>query len=84
MKKESIPEELVTLIRVLGEGGDLRDWFLPLEKLSDEVRIVEINWLTARMTAGGEEAALVAAVALLAEPQMYRSARLALRDCYGR
>ena len=84
MKKESLPEELVTLIRVLGEGGDLRDWFLALEKLSDEVRIVEINWLTARMTAGGEEATLVAAVALLADPQMYRSARLALRDCYGR
>ena len=83
MKKESIPTELVTLIRVLGDGGDLRDWFLRLESLSDGVRFVEINRLTARMQAGGEESALVAAIALLADPQMYRSARLALRDCYG-
>ena len=67
MKKESIPTELVTLIRVLGEGGDLRDWFLRLESLSDGVRFVEINRLTARMQAGGEESALVAAIALLAE-----------------
>ena len=81
-EKEVLPEELVTLTRVLGEDGPLLDWFLRLENLSDNLRFLEISKLTARMKAEGDDPTLVTAIAFLRDSQIYRSVRLTLRDCY--
>ena len=84
MKKESLPEELVTLTRVLGDDGHLLDWFLHLENLSDNQHFLEISQLTIRMKAGGEDLTLISAITLLRDPQIYRSLRITVRDCYGK
>ena len=79
----AVPDELVTFVQVLAEDDDLRAWFESFQETSDGFREVEFRKLAARMHAASEAPELIAATALLANPEIYRAAQAALRVAMG-
>ena len=75
-----IPEELVTFVQVLAEDDDLRAWFESFRDTPDEVREMEFRALATKMHAAGEARELVAATALLAKPEVFQAAQIALGE----
>ena len=75
-----IPDELVTFIQVLAEDDDLRAWFESFEAASDGARETVFRGIAAQMQAAGEEPGLIAATSLLAKPEVFQAAQMALRQ----
>jgi hypothetical protein len=67
----TIPEGLVKLVQALVETQHLRSWFYALEQLPESARNAAFSQMAAQMRIAGEDAELIAAVALLTHPKMY-------------
>ena len=79
----AVPDELVTFVQVLADDDDLRAWFESFSDTPEGRREVEFRGLAARMHAAGEAPEVIAATALLADPEIYRAARAALSELPG-
>ncbi|MEO7319395.1 MAG: hypothetical protein ABIZ56_10440 [Chthoniobacteraceae bacterium] len=75
-----VPDELVTFVQVLVEDDDLRAWFESFQAASDGEREAEFRTIAAKMQAAGEEPGLIASTSLLAKPEVFRAAQVALRQ----
>ena len=80
MKSAVVLDELTKFIAVLVEDEELRAWFESFESMPETLRGAEFVGLAGRMRAAGEDAELVRATALLAEPEIYEGVRRTLRE----
>lgn len=84
MSAEGLPAELVTLIEVIADGGTLGTWFEQLSGVSESAPLAALQRVAMEMEAGGEDAAAVDAVRMLAHPQIYHGACVALEVARGK
>ena len=70
----------MTFVQVLAEDDDLRAWFESFAATPDGPREMEFRGLAARMHAVGEAPELIAATAMLANPEIYLGAQAALSE----
>ena len=75
-----VREELAKFLEALIEDEDLRIWFESFEEVSAGERGLEFLNMAGRMKAEGEHPELIAATSLLADPDVFRSMLLALRE----
>jgi hypothetical protein len=67
-------EEFVTMLRVLIEDEDLKRWFLSLKPMPANLRHSMLGAMIEEMKTNGEDAELIAAIALLIDPAVYDAA----------
>jgi len=75
-----IPEQFVTLLHSVSEDRRLAAWLLGLEQHPPAARQAALFGMAAEMRAGGEDAAVADAIAVLAQPQLFEAACNTLRE----
>ena len=78
-----MPDALVAIARVIGEDEQLRQWFHHIATAPDNIRVSAVGRLTSQMTAGGEDAKIIAAFGLLSDGPTCRAAQQVIYDRYG-
>ncbi len=80
MSSGVVLDELTKFIAVLVEDEDLRLWFESFAEAPQAQRVAEFLGIAGRMRAAGEDAELVRATSLLAEPEVYEGVSRGLRE----
>jgi|WetSurMetagenome_2_1015567.scaffolds.fasta_scaffold123258_2 hypothetical protein len=77
---EALSEEFIWLIQVIAENKELRQWFLSIEKLPENLRYSHIRSMAERMQADWVDSDLVEAVKSLASADVYSAASKTIRE----
>jgi hypothetical protein len=78
-----VPDTLGAIARVIGEDERLRQWFHHIATAPDDIRVSAVGRLTSQMTAGGEDAKIIAAFRLLTDGPTCRAVQQVIYDRYG-
>ncbi|MDB6027124.1 MAG: hypothetical protein JWM68_3347 [Verrucomicrobiales bacterium] len=78
---DSALDQFARFIQVVGSNLTLRQWFWGLSGISSVQRRNEISAMIQKMMARGEDADLIAVVALLTEDSVFEASCQALREC---
>ncbi len=79
----NVTDEVVSIVQVLEEDEQLRNWFLWLRGVPDNLRCSEIGKLAVHAELEKADAGLIAAIRMLGSPEVFRAVCETLRERRG-
>lgn len=83
MNAEQVHEELARFTQTVVEDDRLYVWFLELKRLPGEARRLELARMVGKMRVAGEDAGVIGATQLLAQPQVFEGVSKAIEELRG-